>query len=164
MEKNNTMKETSKHEKRKLHHILNVGDGINFLNSKYPFWGVSAEGGNRLYIEKWINSGDILWFCKDTGVQFEVIGMSEYTHSFDSKDEPLIQLNMVERENQNWDERVVNDIQIHYKNLYITEKQSIRIRKCETEISIYDITRRINSNDIDLFKHYDGFKFYGEPK
>ena len=83
--------------------------------------------------------------------EFKMIGMGEYTHSFDSKDEPLIQLNMVERENQNWDERVVNDIQIHYKNLYITEKQSIRIRKCETEISIYDIARRINSNDIDLF-------------
>jgi len=164
MEKCNTMGDNPKPEKRKLHHIINVGDGVNFLSSKFPFWGVSAGGGNRTYIEKWINSGDILWFCKEIEDEFKMIGMGEYTHSFDSKDEPLIQLNMVERENQNWDERVVNDIQIHYKNLYITEKQSIRIRKCETEISIYDIARRINSNDIDLFKHYDGFKFYGEPK
>ena len=159
MEECNTMGDNLKPEKRKLHHIINVGDGVNFQNSNYPFWGVSEN--NRTYIEKWINTGDILWFCQETGDTFKVIGMGEYTHSFDSKDEPLIQLNMVERETQNWDDRVVNDIQLHYKELYNTEKQCIRIKKYTNEISIYDISKKINSKDIDLFKHYDGFKFYG---
>ena len=159
MEKYNTMKGISRPDKSILHHIINVGDGVNFQNSNYPFWGVSEN--NRTYIETWINVGDILWFCQETGDTFKVIGMGEYTQAFDSIDEPLIQLNIVEKEKQNWDERVVNDIQIHYKNLYTTERQSICIRKYETEISIYDIAGRIDSNDIDLFKHYDGFKFYG---
>ena len=75
--------------------------------------------------------------------------MSEYTHAFDSIDEPLIQLNIVEKEKQNWDDRVVNDIQIHYKNLYDTEKQSINIEKYGNEISTYDGPEGKFSNDVD---------------
>ena len=162
MEKYNTMKGISRPGKSILHHIINVGDGVNFQNSNYPFWGVSEN--NRTYIETWINVGYILWFCKETGDTFKVIGMGEYTQAFDSIDEPLIQLNIVEKEKQNWDDRVVNDIQIHYKNLYDTEKQSINIEKYGNEISTYDGPEGKFSNDVDLFKHYDGFKFYAEPK
>ena len=114
MDKDIFMKETGK--RYVLHHIINVGDGTNFRKSKYPFWGISQD--NRDYIMKFMNSGDIIWFCQEEGGKYRVIGMSEYTHTYDSKDEPLIQLNIVEREEQNWDDRVINDIQIHYKNLY----------------------------------------------
>lgn len=156
------MGEILRYERKILHHIINVRDGNNFLNSKFPFWGVSEN--NRKYIETLINSGDILWFCKSFDDKFKVIGMSKYTHSFDSKDEPLIPLNIVERETQNWDNRVENDIQLHYRDLYNTGKQNIIIDKYKDEISIYDSQGRNSLNDIDLFKHYDGFKFYGEPK
>ena len=162
MEKYNTMREISRPEKTRHHQIIKVGEGVNFQNSNYPFWGVSEN--NREYIDNWINAGDILWFCQETSDTFKVIGMSEYTHAFDSIDEPLIQLNIVEKEKQNWDDRVVNDIQIHYKNLYNTGKQSISIEKYGNEISTYGGPEGKFSNDVDLFKHYDGFKFYAEPK
>ena len=155
MDKDIFMKENGK--RNVLHHIINVGDGTNFRKSKYPFWGISQD--NRDYIMKFMNSGDIIWFCQEESGRYRVIGMSEYTHTYDSKDEPLIQLNIVEREEQNWDDRVINDIQIHYKNLYNTRKQEIFIDKCNQGLTTY-------SCDFggDLFEHYEGFKFYASPK
>jgi hypothetical protein len=169
MEDNNNMKDSysssttigwdgpRRAERSVIHHIINVGDGFNFRKSNFPFWGVSQN--NRTYIDTSIFRGDVLWFCQELGDKFKVIGMCEYTHAFDSIDEPLIQLNIVERELQNWDERVVNDIQIHYRNLYDTGGQEIFIETCRyaSEISPY-------GEDCGLFKHYDGFKFYAVPK
>ena len=150
-------------ERTIIHHIINVGDGFNFRKSISPFWGVSKN--NRTYIDTSIFQGDVLWFCQELGDKFKVIGMCEYTHAFDSIDEPLIQLNIVERELQNWDERVVNDIQIHYRDLYDTEGQGIFIDICRyaSEISPYGDTYS-KVSDGELFKHYDGFKFYAVPK
>ena len=63
------MGEILRYERKILHHIINVRDGNNFLNSKFPFWGVSEN--NRKYIETLINSGDILWFCKSFDDKFK---------------------------------------------------------------------------------------------
>tara|TARA_B110000285_G_C14922506_1_gene513294 strand:+ start:275 stop:739 length:465 start_codon:yes stop_codon:yes gene_type:complete len=151
------MRDNTREGKCHLHHIINVGDAFNFRKSKFPFWGVSQK--NRKYIDTSIYIGDVVWFCQDIGDKFKVIRMCEYTHAFDSIDEPLIQLNIIEREIQNWDENVVNDIQIHFKELYDTEKQEIFINPCESEISTYSSTEHSEN----LFKHYDGFKKYAEP-
>ena len=50
-------------------------------------------------------------------------------------------------------------LQIHYKNLYNTQKQEIFIDKCNQGLTTY-------SCDFggDLFEHYEGFKFYASPK
>lgn len=140
-----------------LYHIINVGDGINYRKSVYPFWGLS--GNARVYVKTFMNIGDILWFCQDFGEELKVIGMAEYTHRYDIADEPLIHMNIVEREKQNWDSTVSNDIQIYYKEVYDTYKQDINIKKIDGEIFTY-------STDYgeDLYKHYSGFKFYGKTK
>lgn len=140
--------------KTSLHHIINVGNGKNYRKSVYPFWGLSQN--TRNYIRNFMNVGDVLWFCQDFGKDLKVIGMAEYTHKYDIMDEPLIPMNIIEREKQNWDTDIDNDIQIHYKNIYNTERQNIVIKKTTEEISTY-------SNDYggDLYRHYGGFKFYG---
>ena len=142
--------------KTNLHHIVRVGDGKNYKRSVHPFWGLSQNA--RSYIRNFINVGDVLWFCQDFQDGLKVIGMAEYTHCYDIHDEPLIPMNIIEREKQNWDINMYNDIQIHYKNIYNTERQNIVIEKTTEEISTY-------SNDYggDLYKHYGGFKFYGKP-
>ena len=142
--------------KTNLHHIVHVGDGKNYKRSLHPFWGLSQNA--RSYIRNFINVGDVLWFCQDFQDGLKVIGMAEYIHCYDIHDEPLIPMNIIEREKQNWDMNMDNDIQIHYKNIYNTERQNIVIEKTTEEISTY-------SNDYggDLYRHYGGFKFYGKP-
>ena len=142
--------------KTSLHHIINVGDGKNYRKSVYPFWGLS--GKMRVYVKNYMNIGDVLWFCCDFGKGLQVIGMAEYTHKYDIMDEPLIPMNIVEREKQNWDSSVSNEIQIYYREIYDTSRQNLTIKRVEQEIFTY-------SNDYggDLYKHYGGFKFYGKP-
>jgi hypothetical protein len=138
-----------------LHHVVNVKTGYNFKMGKYPFWGMSSD--YRLYIANFMNPGDVIWFCTETGNDtLKVIRMAEYTHYHDVINEPLFRLNIIEREKQNWDENVMNDIQIHYKNIYDTGKQNIFIKYSETDIFAY-------SNDYggELYKHYGGFIYYG---
>lgn len=138
-----------------LHHIINIKTGYNFKKSIYPFWGISAQ--NRIYVNNFMNTGDIIWFCTEIeNSNLKVIKMAEYTHNHDIINEPLFRLNIIEREKQNWDENVINDIQIHYKNIYDTEKQNIFIKSSEKEIFTY-------SNDYggELYKHYGGFIYYG---
>lgn len=142
--------------KTNLHHIVNIGDGKNYRKSIFPFWGLSHD--MRTYINNFLNVGDVLWFCQDLKNELKVIGMAEYTHKYDIVDEPLIPLNIIEREKQNWDESTNNEIQIHYKEIYDTSRQNIRIKMSNQEISTYS-----NEYGGDLYKHYGGFKFYGKP-
>lgn len=142
--------------KTSLHHIINVGDGNNYRKSVYPFWGLSQN--TRSYIRNFMNIGDVLWFCQDSEHGLKVIGMAEYSHCYDINDEPLIPMNIVEREKQNWDITINNDIQIYYKKIYNTERQNIMIEKTTEEIYTYS-----NECGGDLYKHYGGFKFYGKP-
>ena len=87
--------------KTKLHHIINVGNGGNYRKSVFPFWGLSKN--MRTYVNNYMNKGDVLWFCQYFEKELKVIGMAEYTHKYDIVDEPLIPMNIIEREKQNWD-------------------------------------------------------------
>ncbi len=146
------------------HLIIRVNDGDNFRNSKYPFWGVKRgkNGCVKTIITK-INPGDILWFITSKKYGGSIIGMSEYLGFYDRSDEPLIHINTKTNEEQNWKGNELWDIQIHYSNLYITEKQSITgCIQCAGTILEYETFKdKINSN---LYEHYKNYKLYAIPK
>jgi hypothetical protein len=144
--------------------IFRVGDGENFRNSKFPFWGVKRGPNDCIKaIVKKMKKGDICWFMTSKCYGGKIIGMSEYTEFYDKKDEPLIQVNTFSNDEQNWKGDGLWDIQIHYKNLYNTEKINITgCIKCSAIIFDYDkVVSKINGN---LYEHYKNFKLYGEPK
>jgi hypothetical protein len=146
------------------HWIIRVNDGYNFRNSKYPFWGVKrGKNGCMKTIVKKIKNGDILWFMTSKKYGGIIIGMSEYTGFYDRNDEPLLQINTKTNEEQNWKGDDDWDIQMHYSNLYITEKQNITgCIQCGGNILEYDTFKdKINGN---LNEHYANYKLYAEPK
>ena len=55
----------------------------------------------------------------------KLIGMAEYSGFYDRNDEPLLHINTKTNKEQGWKGDEDWDIQIHYFNLYITEKQNI---------------------------------------
>ena len=144
--------------------IFRVNDGENLRNSKYPFWGVKRgrNGCIKTMVTK-IAHGDILCFMTSKLYGGKIIGMGEYTGYFDRMDEPLLQINTKTNSEQNWKGDGCWDIQIHYDNLYITEKQNITgCIQCSAIILDYEKFKdRING---DLYEHYKNFKFYAEPK
>ena len=144
--------------------IIRVNDGENFRKSKYPFWGVKrGRNGCMKTIIKKIKPGDILWFMTSKLYGGKIIGMSEYNGFYDRQDEPLLQINTKTNEEQNWQGNENWDIQIHYSNLYITEKQDIvGCIQCGANILEYETFKcKINS---DLYEHYKNYKIYSEPK
>jgi len=102
--------------------IIRVGDGINFNNSNFPFWGSKRRVKSNV---KKINVGDILCFITPKLYGGKVIGMATYTGFYDRNDEPLLSINTKSNEDQNWVGGGLWDIQMHYSNLYITEKENI---------------------------------------
>ena len=149
---------------QKQHWIFRVKDGKNFLNSKYPFWGVKRGRANCIKtIVKKINEGDILWFLTSKPYGAKFIGMAEYTKFYDRNDEPLVKLNTLSNEEQGWVGNEDWDIQIHYKNLYNTARQNIQAIIQNSSIILKYTTFR-NKIEEDLIKHYENFKFYAEPK
>lgn len=149
---------------KKKHWIIRVKDGDNFRNSKYPFWGVKrGKNGCIKTIVKKINKGDILWFLTSKPFGGKLIGMSEYCEFYDRNDEPLIQINTLTNKEQNWKGHDAWDIQIHYCNLYITERQNITgCIPCGGNIFEYETFKeKINGN---LYEHYKNFKYYSESK
>ena len=160
---NNTKRDTPL---QRRHHIIRVADGINFKNSKYPFWGVKRQKNNIMkgFINNQLKSGDILWFCTNKDNGGKAIGMAEYTVFYDRQDEPLFKINTFTNEEQGWVGDGDWDIQIHYKDLYLTEKQNINvILRGSSSIITYDIDNPNQQNVDNLYQHYDGFKSYGEP-
>jgi hypothetical protein len=144
--------------------IIRVKDGENFRNSKFPFWGIKRGKNNcmKTIVTK-INVGDILWFMTSKPYGGKLVGMSEYCGFYDRNDEPLLQINTKTNEEQNWKGDEKWDIQIHYCNLYITEKQNITgCIQCAGNILEYE-TFKSNING-DLYDHYKNLKFYAEPK
>ena len=124
------------------HWIIRVGDGENFKNSRYSFWGVKKGRGK----------GNIKTIVKKMRDKF-----------YDRNDEPLIKINTYTNEEQNWNGPDLWDIQINYKNLYITEKQNIQTCiACSATILSYNTFK--NRMTVDLVKHYHNFKYYAEPK
>ena len=149
------------------HWIIRIGDGVNFKNSKYPFWGMKKgkDGCIKTFLINHVKEGDILWFCTNKKHGGIAIAMAEYTTFYDRSDEPLIKINTYTNKDQNWIGDEDWSIQMHYKNLYNTEKQTIQvILSGPSPIIEYDKERPNQKNIDDLYKHYKGFKFYGEPK
>jgi hypothetical protein len=147
----------------KNHWIIRVNDGVNFKNSKYPFWGVKRGRHNciKTIISK-INKGDILWFLTSKNHGGKFIGMSEFTNYYDSLDEPLLKINTFTNIEQNWIGFDKWDIQIHYKNLYIIENQNIMACiQCGATILLYETFK--NKIKDNLYIHYNNFKFYRDP-
>jgi len=144
--------------------LIRVGDGENLRNSKYPFWGVKRgkNGSIKTIVNKML-IGDIICFMTSKPYGGKIIGMCEYTGFYDRKDEPLLQIDTKANIEQNWKGDDLWDIQIHYTNLYITEKQNIlSCIRCGGIILNYKTFRdEIKS---DLYEHYKNFKFYAEPK
>jgi len=144
--------------------IIRVNDGENFRNSKFPFWGVKrGKNGCIKTIVKKINHGDILWFMTSKKYGGKIIAMGEYCGFYDRNDEPLLQINTKTNEEQNWKGYELWDIQIHYSNLYITEKQNITACiQCGGIILDYETFKDKVSGD--LHEHCKNFYFYAEPK
>lgn len=148
----------------KKHWIIRVQDGSNFYNSKYPFWGVKrGKNGCMKTIVKKINPGDICWFLTSKIYGGKIIGMCEYVNFYDRNDEPLVNINTMTNSEQNWNGNELWDIQLHYTNLYITEKQNITACiQCAGNILEYNTFKdKVNG---DLQEHYKNFKLYAEPK
>jgi hypothetical protein len=149
----------------KSHWLIRVGDGENFRNSVYPFWGMKEgrNGCNKTIINKKIKNGDILWFIVSKKYGGNIIGMAEYLHCYDSKDESLVRINTFTNKEQNWSGDESWNLQIHYCNLYITEIQNLScIIQCASPINEY--TKFKNKGIPDLPTHYKNFKFYAIPK
>tara|TARA_B100000674_G_C37848498_1_gene918804 strand:- start:631 stop:1140 length:510 start_codon:yes stop_codon:yes gene_type:complete len=154
----------NKNEIAKRHWILRVGDGENFKNSNYPAWGVKkGKGkGNIKGIVKKMKKGDVLWFLKSKNYGGNIIGVAEYDTFYDRNDEPLIMIHTYTNNQQNWKGKDVWDIQINYKNLYMAEKQNIKVCiQCSATIMRYSTFKEKISED--LIEHYNNFKFYAEP-
>jgi hypothetical protein len=142
--------------------IIRVSDGNNFRNSKLPFWGVTKKW--KSYIDKF-SQGDIIWFLTPKKYGGKAIGVAEYTEYYDKNNEQLISINTYSNKDQNWKGDKCWDIQIHYKNLYITEKQDIKmIIQCGSTILKYKTFKDKDSSLTDLYEHYRNFKYYAEPK
>ena len=146
------------------HWIIRVNDGINFHNSVYPFWGVKrGKNGCMKTIVTKIKPGDIIWFMTSKPYGGKFIGMGEYCGFYDRNEEPLFYINTKTDEEQGWKGGEGWEIQIHYSNLFITEKQNIvACIQCGGNILEYETFKdKISS---DLYEHYNNYKFYCEPK
>lgn len=143
------------------HWILKVADGKNFKNSKFPFWGLKA--GKKDVVKNSalkIKEGDILWFLCNKSNDNKIIGMATFTKLLDKRDKLLIQIETTSCIDQGWhgDDW---EIELHYTNLYNTEKQNIKI---DEKLGQFPITNYYNNKDKineDLENHYNGFKYYG---
>ena len=144
---------------KKNHWIIRVGDGYNFRNSIYPFWGVKKAPGSML---KKFKEKDILWFCVNKGSGGIIIGMAEYTHFYNRTNEPLLQINTYSNEEQGWLGEEDWTIQIHYQNLFLTEKQQIPLCIRHAGVILKYETFKEKIKD-DLEKHYENFCYYSKP-
>ena len=142
------------------HWIIRVDDGINFYNSKYPFWGVKRGKNNCMKtIVKKIKCGDILWFITNKKHGSKIIGMCEYINFYDRQDEPLIKINTLTNEDQGWIGEDNWDLQLHYTNKYKLDKLNIIVCiQCGACILEYETFKdKIKDN---LYDHYKNIKFY----
>jgi len=142
------------------HWIIRVKDGVNFRNSVYPIWGVKRKDKKNVTNMK---PGDILWFCTSKPYGSKFIGMGEYCRFYDRNDEPLLHINTKTNKELGWTGDELWDIHIHYSNLYNTEKKNIHV--CIPQhgnIFEYEKVKHIISDD--LYKHYDIYNSYFEPK
>lgn len=148
-------------ERDRTHWLIRVGDGKNFRNSTFPFWAVKSKC-NKSIIHNRFNKGDILWFLTSKANGGDIIAMAEYKEYYDRTDEPLLQINTVTDREQNWKGKENHDIEIHYKNLYITEKKTFlkTVIQCPAVLLEYETFKDKGLPDLD--EHYKGFIKYAE--
>lgn len=148
------------------HWIFRVGDGENFRNSKRPYWGVKrGKNDSILTVIKKIEEGSILWFMTSKEHGGKLIGMAEYTHYNDRKDEPLVSINTYSNDEQCWNGGEDWSIQIHYKNAYDIEDANIEmVIQCGATILDYETFRIKKSNMADLYMHAKYIKLYAQVK
>jgi len=151
---------------QKNHFIIRVADGNNFKNSVHPFWGLKNNfNRTKGYILNNIKHGDILWFCTNKKNGGKAIGMAEYNILYDRDDEPLIQINTYSNKEQGWEGADDWSLQMHYQKLYNTEKQDIKvILSGPMPVIEYKPDNKNQINVDNLYKHYNGFQFYGVYK
>ena len=142
------------------HWFIRVGDGENFRNSKYAFWGVKEVFKGMV---KKLKRGDILWFLTSKDFGGKLIGMAEYTEYYNTQDEKLIPIHTYTNAEQEWEGETDWCFQLHYINLYDTERQNIEIiiRGPQVIISYETVIRSQEIADLDL--EYKAFKRYAEP-
>ena len=85
--------------------------------------------------------------------------MATFTKFLDKRNEHLIAIETVSNIDQGWDDNNY-ELELHYTNLYNTEKQNIKIDEILGQSPIINYKHKIKE---DLEKHYIGFKFYGIP-
>ncbi len=146
----------------KTHWIIRVKDGINFENSKYPFWGLKRCW--KFYVQQ-IKSGDILWFLTNKTSGGQIIGMAEFTEFYDRKDEPLVKINTCNNEEQFWIGGEKWDLQIHFINFYDTKNKEFlkAVIHHRSTIIQYDTVKNNSKDNLpDLEVHYNNLTLYAE--
>ena len=151
------------------HFFVRVGDGKNFINSKHPIWGLKSNRGViKTFINKQMNSGDIIWFITSasaTKKPYIVIGMAEYVDVFDRLDENLIAVNTYSNEEMGWTLNTNWDIQIYYKKLYCgktIEKHNLYTPfKCSACILALETFK--DKTSINFKDEYNLISKYAEP-
>jgi len=157
---------TTTHDKNIQHWIIRVGDGINLKNSKFMVWGIK-RGKNDSYLGmvKKFKKGDVLWFLTSKKFGGKIIYMAEYECFYDKKEEPLVPINTFSNKELGWIGDEDWDIQVHYNNLYLTEKPKLNLEvciRCSSTILNYD-TFKNEKIKHDLNQHYKNLKIYADP-
>ncbi len=146
-------------------YFIRVKDGNNFKNSKYPFWGVKrGKNGCIKGIVNKIKEGDILCFITSKDYGGKVIGICKYTCYYDRNDEPLVSIHTCSNNEQNWKGDEDWDIQIHYTNLYMTEKLNMQIVIQNSGIILDYEKYKSRFSGLTIYEHYKNLNYYTEPK
>ena len=150
------------------HKLVRVRDGENFRNSIYPCWAIKRgyNDCNKTIVKKY-NVGDILWFITSKPYGGKIIGMGEYCGFYDRCDEPLLKINTISNDEQNWKGDEEWDIQIHYCNLYNTERYNFTACiQCAANIMEYHTFKDKTPApiNVNLYDEYKNIIFYAEPR
>ena len=142
--------------------IIRVGDGNNFENSRHPIWGLKSIHKGMV---KNIKKGDTIAFLQSKNYGGRILGFAEFVKWDNRIYEPLLSINTYSNEEMGWEGNEDWNIQIHYKNLYISKKVNIQvIIQCGATILNYKTFKDKNQDLPDLYHHYNNLKIYAETK
>tara|TARA_B110000459_G_scaffold190297_1_gene225246 strand:+ start:220 stop:489 length:270 start_codon:yes stop_codon:yes gene_type:complete len=88
--------------------------------------------------------------------------MGTFTKFLDKRYELLIVIETINNSDQGWYDNNY-ELELHYTNLYNTEKQNIKIDEILGQSPIINYNNNKHKIKEDLENHYIGFKFYGVP-
>jgi hypothetical protein len=109
--------------------FLRVSDGINFKNSKHPFWRTNICWKKNLENKlDELKSNQELVFCfitcKQGNEEGKVVGFSTYIDHHNLSEGKITSSHKISNKEQGWiypDEKGISDLHIDYKNLYRTK-------------------------------------------